>query len=200
VTVDRRFLLAGAFALAASPAQAAEAEAFDYKGFRYEIDPAVSPLPTDTVRSLQAQVDIVAGLAIKPDIAAFFRSVPGRLVTRTQGGPGAYSFDLKRMLLSTAPDPPQNPVLLHELLHAYHDQRLGRDNPRLTGFYEACRARGGFPPEAYMFKNRAEFFAMTASVVLWGKAARPPYARERVRTLYPELYAWIVDEFGWRPG
>ena len=94
--------------------------------------------------------------------------------------------------------PPDNPVLLHELLHRYQLLRLpqGRQNPTVNGFFESVRAAGTFPADAYMFKNAFEFFAMTASTVLHGRAARPPFTRENIAAKAPDLYRWIVDEFG----
>ena len=47
-----------------------------------------------------------------------------------------------------------------------------------------------------MYENPGEFFAMCASVVLWGRAARPPSTRAQVREKLPEVYDWIVREFG----
>ena len=47
-----------------------------------------------------------------------------------------------------------------------------------------------------MLKNVREYFAMTASVVLHGRASRPPSTRETVKRTQPQLYAWIVRAFG----
>jgi hypothetical protein len=59
-------------------------------------------------------------------------------------------------------------VLLHELMHIYHSQRLpgGRNNPDALRFYREELARGGFPRNACLLTNAGEFFAMTASTVL----------------------------------
>jgi hypothetical protein len=149
------------------------------------------------IQSLQAQIDIVESIDLKPEIKAFFHSVPLEIVPTTPGGAGAYSFDRHRMLLSMDVDPPQNPVFLHELLHAYHDQRLpnGSRNAQVIRFYGQARQSGAFPAQSYMLKNPIEFFAMCASVVLWGRAARPPSTRQTVRQVLPEMYDWIVSTF-----
>lgn len=197
LVVTRRNVVAGLAALASAPAAGARAADFTYKDWRFDTSGIGGAAPEATMRSLQAQVDIVEAVPLKPEVLAFFKSVPMTLAPTTRGGPGAYSFDLHRMILSTAPDPPQNPVFLHELLHAYHDQRLpGRfANPVVQGFYDQAKASGRFPPEAYMLKNRAEFFAMAASVTLWGKAARPPFRRSTVKRDLPAFYAWTLVEF-----
>ena len=47
-----------------------------------------------------------------------------------------------------------------------------------------------------MMTDVAEFFTMTASVVLWGKAARLPFSRDRVRADMLDYYDWLVSTFG----
>jgi hypothetical protein len=194
-SATRRGFLAGAAAgLAVGPARAAD---FAYKGWSFDIDRGGGPLPDALLRSLQAQIDIVEAIDIKPDIRAFFRAVPKAIVPHTPLGPGAYDFEKRRMFLDRQIDPPENPVLLHELLHAYHQQRLpeGLKNPRIIAFFEAASLSGRFPAQAYMLTNAAEFFAMCASVVLWGRAARPPSTRAQVRETLPLFYDWIVAQF-----
>ncbi len=191
----RRAVLGGVAAGLA--ARSAHAEAFDYRGWRFAIDRAGGPLPDTLSRSLRAQVDIVEAIDLKPDIRAFFRDVPKTIVPHTPLGPGAYDFENRELFLDRRIDPPRSPVLLHELLHAYHQQRLpeGLRNPRIIAFFEAAILSGRFPPQAYMLTNVAEFFAMCASVVLWGRAARPPFTRAQVRADLPLFYDWIVAEF-----
>ena len=194
--MDRRGLLIAAAAFAAAPA-AARAADFTYGGWRFDTSGVGGSLSAETAGSLRAQIDIVEAVPLKPEILAFFKGVPMTMAPTTRGGPGAYSFDLHRMILSTQADPPQNPVFLHELLHAYHDQRLPRSfaNPTVQGFYDQAKASSRFPQQAYMLKNRAEFFAMSASVTLWGKAARPPFTRAEVKRSMPAFYTWALSEF-----
>ena len=194
VPTRRRFLLGVGFSLVASRAWAGE---FAYRGWRFDTAGARGPLSDALVRSLRAQVDIVESVELKPEIRTFFHGVPLEIVPTTPRGPGAYSFETRRMYLSMAIDPPQNPVFLHELLHAYHQQKLpgGLANPTVIGFFERARGSGAFRPRSYMLTNPAEFFAMCASVVLWGRAARPPSTRENVRAHLPNFYRWIVAEF-----
>jgi hypothetical protein len=49
-----------------------------------------------------------------------------------------------------------------------------------------------------MLRNPAEFFAMTGSVALWGRAARAPFTRERLRASLPDCHDWLAGEFGLR--
>jgi hypothetical protein len=95
---------------------------------------------------------------------------------------------------------PNNPVLLHELIHRWQLERMpdGQQNPDVLRFYRQAKASGQYPPDAYMLSNAFEFFAMMASTVLHGRTARPPFLRENVRRKSPELYQFIEREFGLR--
>ena len=134
-------------------------------------------------------------MRIRPDIAAFFAAQPIAIDreadTRTRAGPRGIFFARREQ-------PADNPVLLHELLHRYHLLRLpdGRANPTVIAFWQAARESGSWPAQAYMLTNPLEFFAMCASVALHGRAARPPATRAILAARAPDLYAWIVREFG----
>ena len=96
--------------------------------------------------------------------------------------------------------PDDNPVLLHELVHRWHFERLA-NTPRvqpLRDAFAAERARPQWPARAYLYTDIGEYLAMCASVVIHGRAARPPFTREQVRTKLPATYAFILGEFGVR--
>ena len=65
---------------------------------------------------------------------------------------------------------PERPVLLHEMMHAYHHLIMprGEKNPGILYFYK--KAKDLYPADAYAMRNEREFFAVTASVFLSGKA------------------------------
>jgi len=113
--------------------------------------------------------------------------------TKTRAGPRGVFF-------ARVVQPAEDPVLLHELIHRWQLLKMpgGRQNSDVQRFYREAAARGRWPARAYMLANAFEFFAMTASVVLHGEAARPPFRRENVRAKAPELYAFIVKTFGLR--
>lgn len=181
--------------LAAAAPTLARATTRDYRG--WTIDDSALPNGLDAAgwASLKAQIDLVESVKIKPEITDYWRSqrlvIDPTLKEPGHAWPG-------RLHLSPAPQPPANPVLLHELIHIYHFNKIpgGRSNPELIAFYDAAKRGGWYPPQAYLLTNVIEFFAMNASVVLWGRAARPPYDRATVQQNQPELYAWIVREFG----
>ncbi|WCT73223.1 hypothetical protein PQ455_16630 [Sphingomonas naphthae] len=149
------------------------------------------------VASLAAQIALVKALPIDPAVAAFFAAQPITVdlepASATRAGPRGIFFERRAV-------PADNPVLLHELLHRYHLLQLpdGFANAEVKRFYEEAKASGRYPAEAYMLKNPIEFFAMMASVVLHGRAARPPFVRANVAAKSPEMYRWIVARFGLR--
>jgi hypothetical protein len=198
ITRRRAILAASATAAAAALARPAFAADFTYREWRINADAVKASLPDELIQSFQAQIDMVESLAIKPEIKAFFRSVACFIDETTQGGPGAYGAPRRRMILSTHPQPRDNPVFLHELLHAYHHQVLpnGFQNPTILAFWKAAKASKQFPSNAYMLEDQLEFFAMCASVALWGKAARPPMTRANLRQKLPDVHDWIAAEFG----
>jgi hypothetical protein len=187
--LSRRTLIA-ALAGLALPRAAFAQDAFriDWQGG--EQTPAVAA-------SLAAQIALVERLKVSPEAMAYFRAqvitVDRELDTHTRAGPRGIFFERR-------PVPPDNPVLLHEIIHRWQLERMpgGKANPDVLRFYAQARASGRYPPDSYMLSNPFEFFAMMASTVLHGRTARPPYARENVREKSPKLYRFIVRAFGWR--
>jgi hypothetical protein len=188
---SRRLIVAGGLAgLLPWPAEAQEGFAVDWQG---------GPETPAVAESLARQIALVRALPIDPAVMAFFAAQPIAVDlaenTATRAGSRGIFFERR-------PLPAGNPVLLHELLHRFHWLRLpaGRANPDVLRFYRAAVGGGRYPPRAYLLTNPSEFFAMTASVVLHGRAARPPFTRATVQRNQPDLDAWIVRTFGLRVG
>jgi len=189
--LTRRGVIGAGLALAAAPAWARAADDFviDWQGG--EETPEVKA-------SLMAQIALVAGLAVSAEAMAFFRSqvitVDRETGTHTRAGTRGIFFERRAV-------PADNPVLLHELIHRWQLVRMpgGIANADVRRFYEAARFGQFYPHEAYVMTNAFEFFAMNASVVLHGRAARPPFDRATVKRNQPALYAFIVREFGFKP-
>lgn len=87
-------------------------------------------------------------------------------------------------------------VILHELAHAYHDQVLGFDDPRVKEVYEKYKKSGrgektllhnGARVKHYALTNEKEFFAeMTESY--FGSNDFFPFNRAELRESEPEIY------------
>ena len=199
MTMTRRIAAAGLLALMAAPAVAApeagDETVFDYRGFTVDVTAAASRKRAAISAYIRQQIDLVESLNVREDIKVWFRTV--RLtVDPALNMPGR--VDRNGLTLNDEVSPPENPVLLHELLHVYQARRLtgARENPHLVAAFDQAKRSGDWPARAYMLSNINEFFAMTTSVALWGRAARPPSTRERLRAALPDWYAFLVGEFG----
>ena len=175
------------------PAEGKPSASYTYLGFRID-ESKVPPDQRPAVETgLREQIDLVDSLLIDPKIAAFLHAVPVR-IDPSLHEPGHY--DESGLRLWDKQSPPDNPVLLHELLHAWLSRASGDDRLVIRRAYETALASGRYPRDAYMMSDVAEFFTMTTSVALWGKAARLPFKRERVQADMPDYYAWIMNRFG----
>ncbi len=175
-----------------------------YRGFTID-DSRVRKLPTlAAVRAAtQEQIDMVCAVGVTPDVLAFFQRVPFRLVpagTIPSGTPGFYggrrdqSVDVVASIVSVG----HKPVLLHELLHAYHDQLIpgGFGNGEIRRFYQRARNLSSFAPQSHMMSNEKEFFACAATTYLFGVTAQEPFQRANLRASQPEFYAYLEALFG----
>jgi hypothetical protein len=81
---------------------------------------------------------------------------------------GVFSTNSRGVTIDAAVDAPEKPVLLHELLHAYHFRVLpgALQNPDLVRFYNNATAGGLYPQGSCVLKNVQEFFAVTGSPYL----------------------------------
>jgi len=146
--------------------------------------------------SMKKQIDIVADCGAKADIMAFFRSQRMRL--KFGGEDGGGRFTSSGIEIDATPQPPEKPIVLHELLHAMHGRYLpdGFKNADVDRFYNNAMPGQVYPKDEYVLKNSREFLAVTASLYLWGYVARAPNNRETLRSKQPYYYAWLGELFG----
>jgi hypothetical protein len=194
-----RYAFAEASELPATPlptAPAAEpaAGALAYRGFTVDITAIQHDRDAaQETAALEHQLDVVADSGVKPEILAFFRAQ--HIVMR----PGARDrFSRAGGIEVDTRLPPQQPIVLHELLHAYHafEMPQGARNPEILAFYEEARNGGLYPAGSYVLVNPMEFFAVTGSLYLSGHVDRPPGTRETLRARQPRYYAWLGQLFG----
>ena len=175
----------------AAPATAAPRGVLLYRGFT--VDAAAIERDADARSAVEHQLDVVADSGVNADILTFFRAQ--HIVVR-QGARDHFSRDGG---IEIDPHlPPQQPIVLHELLHAYHAFVLpqGARNPDVLGFYNEARNGGLYPRGSYVLRNPMEFFAVTASLYLSGHVDRPPGTREALRAAQPRYYGWLAQLFG----
>lgn len=162
-----------------------------YRGFT--VDAGAIERDANARAAVEHQLDIVADSGVRPEILAFFRAQ--RMLVR----PGARDrFSREGGIEIDTRLPPQQPIVLHELLHAYHAFVLpqGARNPDVLEFYNQARNAGAYPAGSYVLRNPMEFFAVTASLYLSGHVDRPPGNRETLRAAQPRYYAWLAQLFG----
>lgn len=96
----------------------------------------------------------------------------------------------------------KEPVVLHELLHAFHARLLpdGYDNKGVRAYYLYAKSKDLLPKDAYALKDHREFFAVTASIFLAGKSeVQEPLTREKLKEKMPDYYKYLVGVFGFDP-
>lgn len=119
-----------------------------------------------------------------------------------------YSTDLEKCVhIPQAADLPtkrnineQPWVILHELAHAYHDQVLGFDEPRIKEVYEKYKKSGhgdktllynGERVKHYALTNQMEFFAEMTEAY-FGVNDFFPFNRAELKESEPEIYELMV--------
>ena len=95
-------------------------------------------------------------------------------------------------------------VVLHELAHAYHDQVLGFDEPRIVAAWEAFKADGraqatllfdGSRTKHYGLTDQKEFFAEMTEAY-FGSNDFQPFNRAELKTDHPAIFALLADIWG----
>jgi hypothetical protein len=168
-----------------------------YRGFTADMSLVASAPNLDAIEvSLKKQIDIVADCGVKPPIMAFFRSQHMKMKFGGEDGGGRFSS--AGVEIDAKPQPPQKPIVLHEMMHAMHNRYIpgGTKNANILKFYGNAKRGQVYPANEYVLKNPSEFFAVTASLYLWGFVARPPNNRETLRAKQPVYYAWLGELFG----
>ncbi len=95
-------------------------------------------------------------------------------------------------------------VILHELVHSYHDQVLGFDEPRIKAAYERAMKEGlydevllytGRKVRAYAATNPMEYFAEGTEAYFY-KNDFYPFVRAELEEHDPRLHALLVEIWG----
>ena len=169
----------------AVPAAADSIAKLLYRGFTVDISPLDNVKDAgQTLVSVKHQIDIVLAARVRPEIAEFFSTVQIKLGDVADEGLGFY--DGSAVVLTTGPIHPDRGVLIHELLHAYHDRKMGKDEMRrLKAYYEEAPQAYNLRRTEYAMSSESEYFAVTASIYLRGKSSRKPHDRPTIRAASP---------------
>ena len=172
-----------------------------YRGFTI-IDSQVHNLEKhdELLAATKEQIDIVYEVGLSAEVLTFFQSVPFELVPAgTIRSPGHYAGKLRGVqVASSITAAGHKPILLHELLHAYHDQRIesGFKNPDILKYFDRAKRISAYAPNSHMMQNAGEFFACAATTYLFGVTAQEPFQRAKVKSSQPEFFAYIQALFG----
>ncbi len=174
-----------------------------YQGFTID-DSRLKSAPNlaEILEATHGQIDLVLEVGLPDEILKFFRSVPFNLVpsgTLPRGNPGLYSGrDQAVSVTAAVTTVGHKPVLLHELLHAYHDQQIrgGFNNRVIIRFYDQAKGISAFSAKSHMMSNEREFFACSAATYLFGVTAQEPYQRAKVQENQPEFFQYLQKLFG----
>jgi hypothetical protein len=159
-------------------------------------------VPEDRLKKLQS-VTIVLDLTHGKLVPMQYHPSAGWLKAN------GYSTDLARCVhIPRAADLPtrrnineQPWVILHELAHAYHDQVLGFDEPRIKAAYEKYKKSGrgertllynGRRVRHYALANPMEFFAEMTEAY-FGVNDFFPFNRAELKESEPEILALLED-------
>jgi len=85
----------------------------------------------------------------------------------------------------------KKPIVLHELLHAFQDQKLANEQADIERFFQQSRASAAWPADAQMVADAREFFAVTSTVYLFGSIDIPPFTQGRLHEAQPEYWTWL---------
>jgi hypothetical protein len=129
------------------------------------------------------------------------RSVPLVIDPALSGNPGMYTQDGTRgvVLIKPIVFPDNKPILLHELLHAYHLQTLPLPTPEIKSAYEEAIRTNMYPAgyrSAHFLENPREYFAVIGTIYLFGQIQQPPYNCAIPAARQPQFLAFLAAQFG----
>jgi hypothetical protein len=151
----------------------------------------------------EKQIDIVCAVGVPARMLTFFQSQPIHLQPSNKGGGGDYEFRTKKVNIDCSDIVIfHKPILLHEFLHALHNQRLPRgfENPRIKQFYEHAKSLNVYDAKSHMMSNDKEFFACSGTTYLFGVTAQEPFKREKIRENQPQYFEFLQKLFGTNAG
>jgi hypothetical protein len=201
-TALRRVLVAAFFFLIAGFSSVFAANLAQYRGFTIDETDVRGLANLDAVRAaIREQVDITCAVGLPEDLLKFFQGVPFQIVRDNENkrSPGLYAPRAKKVeVTSRIVAIGHKPVLLHELLHAYHDQRLkgGYGNREIFGFYAEGQRLDAFARNSHMLKNDKEYFACAATAYLFGVTAQEPFTRKKLQENHPKFFDYLKTLFG----
>lgn len=190
--------------LLAATASAADHQWIEIAGHRVDMTRVPKSLTSETRSNLLRQIAIVDNISLPETVRTFFRQVPIVVDPTLTEMNGQYAEIDGIRAIRARPGrwPEDRAILLHELLHAYHREVLGRPVPPIGRAFEEARREGTYPQDyrsAYFLSNAPEYFAVIAEIYLSGPSFRPPWTCGAVKEAQPALIRYLDGLFGERP-
>jgi len=153
--------------------------------------------------TLERQIEIVEQSGVPGATLNFFRSIPVVMVKKLDTGFGHAGMKDGRQIVELMAEklPQDRPILLHELLHAYHGLKLG-PTPMIRDSYREAVQKGFYKQyaKAHFLENPREFFAVIGSIFLYGKTIdQPPFDCKLPARYQPQFIAFLAEQFGPHP-
>ncbi len=175
-----------------------------YRGFTIDVSAVEKQADLEALlATTHEQIDIVHAVGLPAEVLSFVQSVKFELVpagTFKSPTPGLYKGrqDQSVQVSAAIVRVGHKPVLLHELMHAYHDQRIahGFRNAEILALYKQARAIPAYATQSHMMSNEKEYFACTATAYLFGVTAQEPFNRGKIRENQPADYEYLQKLFG----
>jgi hypothetical protein len=195
----RSLIILCGFILGSDTSLPAQETEINYRGFKADVSEIKDAPRQDTVlKALKRQIEIVEQVKPGEEDLKFFKSIPIVVIPPDSGTPGVNGSIKKTVFVKARDLASDRTILLHELLHAYHHLKIayGFQNARIRAFYEEAKNKYSNLQNEYFLSNAREFFAVTASIYLFGDISRPPSKRGAIKKNQPEYYRYLEKVFG----
>ena len=197
---------------------------FSYRGFQANEAQVLNvPYLPQANSSIKREIDLLYNLGLSPEVLTFFQSISIKVINHTPAAGAATGIEGlyqqgegNGIILNIAINNGNlnATALLHELVHAFYDQRLpdGFNNQTIKNYYQDAVNRRcynwvlddyfGYPTlDHYCLRNQMEFFAVTATTYLFGQDPdREPHLRQDIQEKQPEYYLFLQQLFGSNAG
>jgi hypothetical protein len=175
------------------------AGAAEYHGFNIDEQTLGARLSPEAAASVQEQIDIVEAAHLPPKVLDALKATTILVDPELRGNPGVFSTQGgPAVRIRPIVFPKNKPILLHELLHAYHYGVLSMRNPEIQQAYRRALDNGAFQQfrSSHFLENAKEFFAVSGTLYLFGDIAQPPFKCEALNQLGADYLAFLAAQFG----
>ncbi len=147
-------------------------------GFKIDVSRATDRQVELVFPALVKQLEIVESVDLPERVTKFFRTVPIVLNPDSNAEYTQINGKWVVSIRTDSPLPENKPMVLHELLHAFHHQVLKQPTPEIARAYNEALQRRIYPAEyaqSHFLENGKEYFAVIGSLFLFGPIQQPPF-------------------------